>query len=908
MKRFANGRLEQHHHTRHHKHYLYWLGLLLCISFIVVIAACANLTEGTPSDDDLIDASTELDGQMMATFQQTLQQVTLADVAEAGVISLAQNHLDDWQTLTFSQSYVNPVVLMQPLSFKGGQPAMIRLRNVTATSAEFQIDEWEYLDGWHTQETVSYLVIEQGQHSLRGVEVEVGTVSADHQFFTHEFTSTFGTPPVVLSQVQTTNDGTAVVTRQQNVTEAGFAVRLQEQEAFDRGSERAHVPETVAYLAAEVGVGEGLELATQGGINHTWAALNFNNTYNAPIFLANLQTYAGGDTAGLRLRELASATGVEVKVEEEKSFDNEKNHAPEVVGWLVLEGAPTTSANMVVPQSQLLPAGTGALDFTVTTSQPATVKADLTDVPFGAMAYQGQASADGRSHQFSLPAQTDVPTTVTVRAVSQLTGEPLGEAAQINYRVVRDAPVTYPRLFTLWYPKFGNWADLTQEKLEALNVFIINLHGYGREDGYQPIDETLLRQARANNPELKLLTQFYSTYGCEGGETEFCDVLEAADADPMHPLFEQIYVRNADGSIWLYGPHPVYNFSNLDTVAFLLEQNLNLWHHDLLMFDGMFMDNCWRGFKGTNDGSGYDISTNIDLNLDGVADDPETRDRAFEHGLQDFLSGLRAAMPNALILCNSIGGRPDEQWLHNTGTPLSDRDGTAFNYADVIDGIEYEDALAGLSFYRDYYRSFAEVIGDYQAWNDQRDGVITMMPNKVVPDGSASDAAAYSDLRATRFGLAAALMGDGVFLHGGWGYYTWFDEYDVDLGAAVDDFGVPLPDNLVIWRREFEHGIALLNSSDDPVTVQLGDTFRALTGTQDPQVNNGELVTEMTLDGVDGRILLRTDEVIEPPSSVPPIIYLQSSISARPLDYTLLANINYVESLPFDGMVVNIPA
>ncbi|MEM7737886.1 MAG: DUF4832 domain-containing protein, partial [Deinococcota bacterium] len=38
------------------------------------------------------------------------------------------------------------------------------------------------------------------------------------------------------------------------------------------------------------------------------------------------------------------------------------------------------------------------------------------------------------------------------------------------------------------------------------------------------------------------------------------------------------------------------------------------------------------------------------------------------------------------------------------------------------------------------------------------------------------------------------------------------------------------------------------------------------------------------------------------------IIYLQSSISARPLDYTLLANINYVESLPFDGMVVNIPA
>jgi hypothetical protein len=280
--------------------------------------------EDTLSDDDPVDTSAELDGQMMATFQQTLQQTPLADVAEAGVISLAQNHPDDWQTLTFSQSYINPVVLMQPLSFNGGQPAMVRLRSVTATSAEFQIDEWEYLDGWHTQETVSYLAIEQGRHSLHGVDIKVGTVSADHQFVTQDFASTFETLPVVLSQVQTANDSTAVVTRQKNVTETGFTVRLQEQEAFDRGSERAHAPETVAYLAAEVAVGEGLELAIQGGINHTWANLNFTNTYNVPVFLASLQTYADGDTAGLRLREPATTTGVQVKVEEEKSLDNEK--------------------------------------------------------------------------------------------------------------------------------------------------------------------------------------------------------------------------------------------------------------------------------------------------------------------------------------------------------------------------------------------------------------------------------------------------------------------------------------------------------------------------------------------------------------------------------------------------------
>jgi hypothetical protein len=124
--------------------------------------------------------------------------------------------------------------------------------------------------------------------------------------------------------------------------------------------------------------------------------------------------------------------------------------------------------------------------------------------------------------------------------------------------------------------------------------------------------------------------------------------------------------------------------------------------------------------------------------------------------------------------------------------------------------------------------------------------------------GPATPDRAGQTLRQMRFSLASALMGNGMFLHGGWEYYTWFEEYDAKLGYAKTTFGAPTSSGSSVWRRDFDGGIALVNSSKtQAVTVDLGGTFKAIQGTQDPSINNGQAVSSVTILPLDGRILLR---------------------------------------------------
>ena len=58
-------------------------------------------------------------------------------------------------------------IIPQPCfdSFGGStDPMTVRVRNAGESSFEFQYDEWEYLDGVHGTETVSYMVLEAGSH------------------------------------------------------------------------------------------------------------------------------------------------------------------------------------------------------------------------------------------------------------------------------------------------------------------------------------------------------------------------------------------------------------------------------------------------------------------------------------------------------------------------------------------------------------------------------------------------------------------------------------------------------------------------------------------------------------------------------------------------------------------------
>jgi len=76
---------------------------------------------------------------------------------------------------------------------------------------------------------------------------------------------------------------------------------------------------------------------TDSSVNHEFSSssINFGRNLSNPLFFAQITTYEGSDTIALRLQSLTS-TGVQVKLEEEKSEDDEVAHADETVKWLVI--------------------------------------------------------------------------------------------------------------------------------------------------------------------------------------------------------------------------------------------------------------------------------------------------------------------------------------------------------------------------------------------------------------------------------------------------------------------------------------------------------------------------------------------------------------------------------------------
>ena len=100
------------------------------------------------------------------------------------------------------------------------------------------IQEAEYLDDKHEGETASYFVFEAGTWQLSdGTKLEVGSTSTSTSlvpqgFESVEFDLEFDTAPVILSQVQTNNGTQFVRTRQQNPTQSGFALGMEEEEAL----------------------------------------------------------------------------------------------------------------------------------------------------------------------------------------------------------------------------------------------------------------------------------------------------------------------------------------------------------------------------------------------------------------------------------------------------------------------------------------------------------------------------------------------------------------------------------------------------------------------------------------------------------------------------------------------------
>ena len=84
---------------------------------------------------------------------------------------VAVNHR--WTRVTFTESFTDPIVVATGLSSNDAQPAVVRIQHVDAAGFDVRVQEWDYLDGWHPYESVSYIVIERGNYTLaNGTRIE----------------------------------------------------------------------------------------------------------------------------------------------------------------------------------------------------------------------------------------------------------------------------------------------------------------------------------------------------------------------------------------------------------------------------------------------------------------------------------------------------------------------------------------------------------------------------------------------------------------------------------------------------------------------------------------------------------------------------------------------------------------
>jgi hypothetical protein len=249
-------------------------------------------------------------------------------IGEGGTVTNSQSSASEWHSVALADDYSDPIVVLGPASHNGGQPTTIRGRNVSGSGFEYQLDEWEYLDDGHKSEDVGYLTVERGVHTVSGTTMEAGTVDTDEGWASVSFGASFSSTSVVVSTAMTDNGSDAVTSRQRNVSTDGFDVRVQEEA---RGN---HVAETIHYVAVEPVNGSGIEVGTTGNtVDHIPTEIAYGGFDAPPAFLADMQTFDGGDAANLR-HDNRLAGSVEVWVDEERSGDSETGHTDESVGYM----------------------------------------------------------------------------------------------------------------------------------------------------------------------------------------------------------------------------------------------------------------------------------------------------------------------------------------------------------------------------------------------------------------------------------------------------------------------------------------------------------------------------------------------------------------------------------------------
>jgi len=270
---------------------------------------------------------------------------------------------------------------------------------------------------------------------------------------------------------------------------------------------------------------------------------------------------------------------------------------------------------------------------------------------------------------------------------------------------------------------------------------------------------------------------------------------------------------------------------------------LGLKLHDpaFASIDGYMLDNLVDRASAL-----VDAPERVDLSNTNMA--TGISDSTWSEGMQDLVVRVRASLPPDQVLVANDGGHPTgfDEYLSGGTIEGIDQHGFAAMHGPVE---------GALSFY----------------WSWMSDA---RRPQVFLFDGSPRIVglqAAAAQYQALRFLLTLALTDNGYFVFDDFNVddshqtVWWYDEYD-NAGQQTGYLGQPLGAAFQpaqgVYRRDFEHGISLTNTTDSQRQVDLGGVFHKIHGRQDPSVNDGSSVSSVSLPPRDGLILLRPAEIV----------------------------------------------
>ena len=290
--------------------------------------------DGSGDDSFSFQANDGTSTSDTASVAITITPAVPSLVLEAGEVDVDHN----WIHVDFVESFTAPVVIARLTSKNDGEPCLVRIDSITATGFNLRLQEYDYLDGIHPLEQVSFMVLEAGHYTLSdGTQLEAGSRTVTKAYDPVSFSGQFTTTPVVVTSIATVNDKNAVTARVRKIKQAGFEYKLQEQEA----NRQNHAPETVNYLAWEpsVGLDNGIryEVATTGNsITGKTTTVEFTSSFSrSPLIVTDMQTTDGREPSSLRTLQV-SPLDLQLAVEEEQSKDSEIKHTTEDTGFIAI--------------------------------------------------------------------------------------------------------------------------------------------------------------------------------------------------------------------------------------------------------------------------------------------------------------------------------------------------------------------------------------------------------------------------------------------------------------------------------------------------------------------------------------------------------------------------------------------